>query len=112
MGTKREQHSVKAILAAIEHSGGIKQAVADSLGVHRHTITNYERKHSSVRQALQDEVDTVLDKAESNLFQSIQDGDIPTSQWLLRYKAKDRGYVEKSEISSDVKTILEVHYEK
>jgi transcriptional regulator with XRE-family HTH domain len=108
--TKPEQHSVKAILKAIEHSGGIKQNVAKKLGVSRHTITNYQRKHPTVAQALKDELDVVLDKAESNIFAGVQDGDIPISQWILRYKGS---YAEKSEqkIEGTIETIIKVHYE-
>lgn len=104
--TKPEQHSVKAILKAIEHSGGIKQNVAKKLGVSRHTITNYQRKHPTVAQALKDELDVVLDKAESNIFAGVQDGDIPISQWILRYKGS---YAEKSEqkIEGGIKIIFE-----
>jgi transcriptional regulator with XRE-family HTH domain len=104
--TKPEQHSVKAILEAIKNSGGIKQNVAKKLGVSRHTITNYQRKHSTVAQALKDELDVVLDKAESNIFAGVQGGDIPISQWILRYKG---GYSEKTEhkVEGGIKIIFE-----
>jgi transcriptional regulator with XRE-family HTH domain len=100
--TKPEQHSVKAILEAIKQSGGIKQNVAKKLGVSRHTITNYQRKHPTVAQALKDELDVVLDKAESNIFAGVQNGDISISQWILRYKGD---YKEKTEhkLTGDIK---------
>ena len=104
--TKPEQHSVKAILEAIKNSGGIKQIVAKKLGVSRHTVTNYQRKHPTVAQALLNERDVILDKAESNLFTVIQDGDIAMSQWILRYKG---GYNEKTEqkVEGGLKIIFE-----
>jgi len=107
--TKPEQHSVKAILEAIKNSGGIKQIVAKKLGVSRHTITNYQRKHPTVAQALLNERDVILDKAESNLFTVIQDGDIAMSQWILRYKGD---YSEKTEqkVEGKIKTVIEVQY--
>jgi transposase len=110
---KKPEHSVKAILQAIKNSGGIKQKVAENLGVHRHTVTRYVLKYPTVQQALQDELDRVLDKAEGNIFHKVSDGDILVSQWILRYKAKDRGYVEKTEqkIEGTVETIIKVHYE-
>lgn len=112
MGSK-DKRSVKDILEAIEGSGGIKQIVAERLNVHRHTIANYQQRYPSVSKALQDEMEVILDKAESNLFTIISEGDITTSQWLLKYKAKDRGYVEKSEqkIEGSIETIIKVHYE-
>ena len=100
--TKPEQHSVKAILEAIKNSGGIKQNVAKKLGVSRHTVTNYQRKHPTIAQAILDERDVLNDKAESNIFIAIQNGDIPLSQWLLRYKG---GYTETTELkhTGDIK---------
>jgi len=92
--TNKEQHSVISILEAIKNSGGIKQNVAKKLGVSRHTITNYQRKHPTIAQALNDEREILNDKAESNIFIAIQNGDIPLSQWLLRYKG---GYNETTE---------------
>ena len=83
-----ELHSVKQILKAIENSGGIKTNVAKKLGISRHTVSRYQRVYPSVAQALQTEMDTVRDKAESNIFHEIQNGDIPLSQWLLRYKGR------------------------
>lgn len=108
--TKPEQHSIKAILEAIKNSGGIKQNVAKKLGVSRHTITNYQRKHPRVAKALKDETDIVLDKAESNIFSGVKNGDISISQWLLRYKG---GYSEKIEqkVEGTIETILKVQYE-
>jgi hypothetical protein len=99
---KKSEHSVKAILQAIKNSGGIKQKVAENLGVHRHTVTRYTLKYPTVQQALQDELDRVLDKAEGNIFHKVSDGDILVSQWILRYKAKDRGYSEKTEVTAEV----------
>ena len=108
--TKPEQHSVKAILEAIKHSGGIKQNVAKKLGVSRHTVTNYQRKHPTIAQALLDERDILNDKAESNIFIAIQEGDIHLSQWLLRYKG---GYNEKIEqtVEGTIETVIKVVYD-
>jgi hypothetical protein len=98
-GIKPERYSVRVILAAIENSGGIKQTVAKKLGVSRHTVTNYQRKHPSVAAAFERERGIIKDKAESNIFTKIQNGDVPISQWFLRYKG---GYVEKTEMKADV----------
>lgn len=106
----KELHTVKQILKAIENSGGIKTNVAKKLGVQRQTIDRYQKKYPSIAKALQDEMDTVIDKAESNIFMGIQDGNIPISQWLLRYKG---GYVEKSEqkVEGEITNIIKVRYE-
>jgi len=108
---KPQKRTVKEILKAIENSGGIKQNVARNLGISRHTVTNYQRKYPKVAQALKDEMDIILDKAESNIFVGVQNGDVSISQWILRYKG---GYVEKTEekIEGEIKNIIEVRYEE
>jgi DNA-binding XRE family transcriptional regulator len=101
MITKPQKHTAKEIIAAIENTGGIKQRIAEKLGIHRHTLYKYEKQYPSVAQALKMEVEKIIDKAESNVFKSIQEGDIEDSWKLLRYRGKDRGYVEKSEHKVD-----------
>jgi hypothetical protein len=103
---KPEKCTVKEILKAIENSGGIKENVARKLNVSRHTVTNYQRKHPKIAQALKDELDTILDKAESNIFTGVKNGDISVSQWILRYKG---GYVEKTEqkVEENVHVVIE-----
>ena len=90
-----QKASIKKILKAIEGTGGLKTAIAAKLNVHLNTVLNYVNKYETVRQAIQEEQDKILDKAESNLFVRIKDGDEDTSKWFLARKGKQRGYSEK-----------------
>lgn len=107
--TKPEKLTVKRILKAIEGTGGLKTKIAEKLGVHRHTIDRYENKYPTIKQALTDETNKILDKAESNIFQSINEGDGDDSKWFLARKGKQRGYTEKIEQQNDteLKIIVE-----
>lgn len=107
--TKPEKLTVKRILKAIENTGGLKTKIADKLGVHRHTIDRYENKYPTIKQALTDETNKILDKAESNIFQSINEGNEDNSKWFLARKGKNRGYTEKTEQQNDteLKIIVE-----
>lgn len=96
---KPQKCTLKEILEAIKKSGGIKQTVAKRLDISRHTVTNYQMKYPSVAKALKAERDSIKDKAESNIFAKIRDGDTGISQWFLRYKG---GYVEKTESKVEV----------
>ena len=96
---RREEHSVKQIVEAVKASGGIKTTISNKLGVHRHTIDRYENKYPRVRQAIQNELNRALDKAESNLFVKIMEGDIDISKWFLSRKGKTRGYTRRTELS-------------
>ena len=75
---RTEQLSVKKIVKACEGTGGIKTAIATKLSVTRQTIDRYERLYLTVRNAIQEELNKVIDKAESNLFVHIQEGDEDT----------------------------------
>jgi transposase len=90
-----EKASVKKILNAIPGTGGLISAIAVKLKVHYHTVLNYANKYETVRQAIEEEKEKILDKAESNLFIRIKEGDEDTSKWFLARKGKHRGYSEK-----------------
>lgn len=107
-----EKASVKKILNAIQGTGGVINIIAQKLGVHYHTVLNYEKKYESVRVAIQEEQDKILDKAEDNLFTRIQEGDEDTSKWFLARRGRHRGYSEKIDIEEkgEKKIIIEVQY--
>jgi len=110
-----EKASIKKILKAIQGTGGLKSAIAVKLGVHYRTVLNYEAKYETVKQAIEEEKEKILDKAESNLFVRIEEGDEDTSKWFLARKGRDRGYSEKTsqevEHTGEIKTVIEVKYE-
>lgn len=110
MKPKPDKYSAKELIAAIKNTGGIKQRIAEKLGIHRHTLYKYEKQYPTVAQAIKDEVEKIIDKAESNVFKSIQEGDIEDSWKLLKYRGKDRGYAEKTEFEGEVKTTIIVKY--
>jgi transposase len=103
-----EKASVKKILKAIQGTGGLITAIASKLGVHYHTVLNYEKKYESVRLAIQEERDKILDKAESNLFVRIKEGDEDTSKWFLARKGRHRGYSEKIDSEQKIEVNAEV----
>ena len=102
VGKKPQKCSVKQVLAAIKDSGGIKTSIAQKLRISRFTVDNYEKKYPTIEKAIVEERDKIRDKAESNIFGKIQNGDIGVSQWYLRYKG---GYVEQiaANITEEVK---------
>ena len=90
-----EKASVRKVLKAIQDTGGLISNIATKLGVHYHTVLNYEKKYETVRQAIQEERDKILDIAENTLITKIKEGDEDTSKWFLARKGKQRGYSEK-----------------
>ena len=111
MKERPKKRTVTQVLKAIENTGGIKQLIASKLAIHRHTLDLYEKRYPTVAQALHGEVERVIDKAESNVFQSIQEGNVEDSWKLLRFRGKSRGYVEKTEFEGEVKSNIHVQYD-
>lgn len=94
------RHSTDRIIDAIQGSGGIKMSIARKLGVHRNTVDNYLNRFSTVREAYDQEVASVGDDAESVIIDSIRvERDVDTAKWYARMKLRDRGYVERNEVT-------------
>ncbi len=93
------KHTLEQVLAGITGSLGIKKVIAQKLNIHRNTVELYLRRWEAAREAYNEEVNTVGDMAESVIIRSIQHEEVETAKWYARMKLKDRGYVERQEIS-------------
>ena len=97
--SKAEKFPLEQVLTAVKDSGGIQAVVAQRLKCSRNTVSRYAREYATVRQALDDESETVLDLAESKLVASIKDGDLSAVKYILSTKGKGRGYTERQEVT-------------
>ncbi len=100
MGT--ELYTAKQFIDAIPGSGGFITTIALRVKCARHTAAKYIQKYASVRQALEDEQETMLDIVESEAFKMARStDDKPADPAMVRYimstKGKRRGYTEKTE---------------
>lgn len=98
----------KAVLEAIQGSGGIVNTVAKRLGVDWHTAKKYVHKWAATKEAMDAELETVKDMAESKIYASIKDGNTQDAKWFLARKAKDRGYADKLEVEGKNETVITV----
>lgn len=71
--------------------------VAQTLKVTRQTIYNYVKAYPAVKQTFTDEREALLDNVEHVLFDAALEGQRWAVEFLLRTKAKDRGYTERVE---------------
>lgn len=83
----------------IEDKKGNIAAVARSLGVSRGTVYNWIDASAGCRQALDDARETMLDNAESILYEKVLQGSTPELLFFLKTQGKRRGYVERSEVT-------------
>lgn len=98
---------VKTIIDAINGSKGSITEISKRLGCAWSIAKKYIEKHQETKQALQDEIEKNIDKAENVVLASIDEGDIQSAKWFLGTIGKNRGYSEKHEVSHELKgTIL------
>lgn len=92
-------YTTEDVLQAIKGSGAIVSTVAKRLSCQWITAKRYIDKWDETRRAFIDETETILDMAESKLYESIQGGNTQDAKWLLSTKGKNRGYSERKEIT-------------
>ena len=85
------------VLDAIKGSCGIMARVAKTLGCDWATARKYVERYESAGKAMSDELETVLDTAENNLFQAINAKDLDAIKWFLSRKGRSRGYADRTE---------------
>lgn len=94
----RRTYSAQTFINAIPGTGGIISAIARRVGCNWHTAKRYIEEYPTVRQAYDDEVEALIDMAESILIKSIQEGDPQDAKWFLARKGKHRGYQTGTEV--------------
>ncbi len=90
----------KQVLTAIKGSGAIMSTVARRLDCEWTTAKRYVNKWEKTRIAFESEDNTVLDLAESVLYQSIKDGNTQDAKWLLAKRRRNK-YADRQEIEHD-----------
>ena len=98
MGSPKK-YTQQNVLEAIKGSGSIVSTVARRLGCEWITAKRYIEKWEVTQRAMLDEEETILDMAESKLYEAIQKDDIQAAKWILATKGKRRGFSERHEIT-------------
>ncbi len=97
MAKGQRKISNERFLAAIPGTGGLHTVIAGKLGINRHTVAEYIKREPELAKAVQDEVDSTLDKVEAVFTKACLGGDIQACMFYLKTKGKNRGYTEKVE---------------
>ena len=82
----KEQFKTQQFIDVIPGTGGIISTIAERVGCAWHTAKKYIENHSTVRQAYDNEKHRIDDKAVSNIYKAIADGDLGTSKWWASMK--------------------------
>jgi len=83
------------MLEALEKNCGIVTTAASSCGLSRRIHYDWLKNDENYRKAVEEIDNVVLDKAESALYNAIDEGDLTAIIFLLKTKGKKRGYIEK-----------------
>jgi hypothetical protein len=95
---------------ATQGSFGIVTAIASRLGCSRHHVYRLMKKFPTFKAAVLDERENAKDFAESKLFQLIKKDNVTALIFYLKTQAKERGYVERQELSHDGEVTVNVRY--
>ena len=95
---KTEAFTTEQVIAAIQ-KGYTPTGAASLLGCHPQTIRRYAKRHPTVKEALLAERRCIVDYAEQGLRAAVIRGDAWAVALALKTLGKNRGYVERQELT-------------
>ena len=98
-GNGNGRYKAQEFIDAIEGSAGIITTIATRVNCAWHTAKKYITNYPTIARAYDDECERVKDLAESVVIKAMNAEDVQTAKWYLTLKAKDRGYVQRQEVS-------------
>jgi hypothetical protein len=97
--TPYRKYTPEQIIGALEECKGMISPAARALGCDRNTIKRYLKEYDEVAQAIADAREATTDMAEHALYDAIRDREAWAVCFYLKCMAKDRGYVERAELT-------------
>jgi hypothetical protein len=95
------KYTQEQMIKALEESRGLIAPAARKLGCSRDTIRSYLAEYEDIAQAMKDQTEAVTDMAEHALYQAILDREAWAVCFYLKCKGKERGYVERAELTGN-----------
>jgi len=89
----------KAMLQALEKSLGVVTSACASVGISRQTHYRWLEEDAEYKTEVKGLEDVAIDFAESQLHKQINSGNTSATIFYLKTKGKNRGYVERTEIT-------------
>ena len=99
MGKGKNKYTAEQFIKAIPGTGGIISAIARKVDCEWNTAKAYIDKYPTIKQAYDNECQTILDMAETGLYKAIREGKDWAIKYILSTKGKSRGYVERQEVT-------------
>ncbi len=95
----KERYTVGQVVNALNETKGMMGQAARRLGCHHDTITNYAKRHASVKAAITQSREEMTDAAELALYNAVTRGEAWAVCFYLKTQGKKRGYVERQELT-------------
>jgi hypothetical protein len=99
----------RAVMKAIDDSGGIISTVAKRLGKDWSTARRYINMWDETKAAFTAEVERVTDLAENRLIQQISEGERWAIKFWLTTKGKSRGFTQQMELAHSGGVSVNIH---
>jgi len=99
MATNKSLQNKKMLIEAMEKCHGIVTDACKTVGISRVTYYEYYKNDTEFKKSIDEIESTVLDFVEGKLFQKIDTGDVTSIIFYLKTKGKNRGYVERQELT-------------
>jgi len=106
----KQQYKAAEVIDALKRARGIKAVAAKILGCDRRTVERYCNRYVTVERACKDAREMLIDIAEGKLASHVDKGDWPAVKWTLATIGKQRGYVERQEVTGAEGGALDVRY--
>lgn len=97
--TKKAQYTAAEITEALERGNGYVSKVASLLGCTPRTVYNYRDRYPTVAEAWESIREARHDFVENALHKAINEGNVTAIIFYLKTQAKQRGYIERQEVS-------------
>lgn len=95
----KQRFTPQQVADALQASKGMVYVAARSLGCSANTIYNYIERYKAVKEVMKQERGVMVDTAELALWTALQNKEAWAISLVLKTLGKDRGYVERQEIS-------------
>ena len=99
VSNEQTEHNKKNVLETLEKSFGVVTTACKSAGVGRTQFYQWCKDDAEFKKQVDDIQNIALDMAESQLHKQILGGNTTATIFYLKTKGKNRGYVERQEIT-------------
>jgi hypothetical protein len=99
LGKAKTNNNKKIFLQALAEHRGIVTKACNATGISRTQVYKWRDEDSTFVDQINEVQQIVLDFAEDKLFEHIDNDNVPSLIFFLKCRGKERGYVERQEIT-------------